>query len=103
MRQARVRQLGDRSLRILSRRMGINHATVSRWETGESRPTVADLLAYAEACGVRPEDLVRGIVRPPAEQLVLDLEPPVGRAVLKLVDVLKERPRARPPRTAAAG
>src|SRR6266508_1553177 len=62
-----------------------------RAETGDSELRVKDLLAFAEACGARPEELVAGIVKPPATQLVLDLDPPVGRAVLKLVDVLKQQ------------
>jgi transcriptional regulator with XRE-family HTH domain len=90
MRRARVRRLGERSLRTVARRLGIDHSTVSRWETGDTELRVADLFAYAEACGVKPEELVTGILKPPAQQLVLDLEPPVGRAVLRLVDVLKE-------------
>ncbi len=91
MRRARVRLLGDRSLRTVARRMGLEHSTISRWETGDSELRVKDLLAFADACGARPEELVAGVVKPPATQLVLDLDPPVGRAVLKLVDVLKER------------
>lgn len=91
MRQARVRRLGERSLRTVARRLGIEHSTISRWETGDTELRVTDLLAYAQACGVKPEELVAGILKPPAQQLVLDLDPPVGRAVLRLVDVLKER------------
>ncbi len=75
----------------MARRMGLEHSTISRWETGDSELRVKDLLAFAEACGARPEELVAGVVKAPATQLVLDLDPPVGRAVLKLVDVLKER------------
>jgi len=91
MRRVRVRLLGERSLRTVARRMGLEHSKLSRWETGDSELRVKDLLAFAEACGARPEELVAGIVKPPATQLVLDLDPPVGRAVLKLVDVLKQQ------------
>jgi transcriptional regulator with XRE-family HTH domain len=96
MRRARVRRLGDRSLRTLARRLGVDHSIVSRWETGDIELRVADLFAYAEACGVTAEELVAGLSKPLAQQLVLDLDPPVGRAVLRLVDVLKVRtPRRR--------
>jgi transcriptional regulator with XRE-family HTH domain len=91
MRRARLKRLGDRSLRTVARRLGVDHSIVSRWESGDVALRVADLFAYAEACGVTAEELVAGLTKRSAEQLVLELDPPVGRAVLRLVDVLKER------------
>jgi transcriptional regulator with XRE-family HTH domain len=79
----------------VSRRMGaeIDQPRVSKWESGAAPPSLVQLFRYAEVCGVAPEELVAGIVKPLTQQPALfrDLDPPTTRLVTNLVSLLRER------------
>lgn len=91
MRVVRQRTRGARSLRLVAAAIGEHHSVLSRWERGELEVKVVDLIRFATACGVEPAEVLEGVAIPPAEQLVLGLEPVVGRKVLDLVEVLRKR------------
>jgi transcriptional regulator with XRE-family HTH domain len=52
------------SMAEMADRLGISHATVSRWESGKQRINSADLGAIAEAMGTTPEALVGEVAAP---------------------------------------
>lgn len=93
LRTIREKKYGKRSIARVADLLGEQRSTVSRWESGHLRVTLVDALAFARACGSTAEEIVRGLTGEPVEQLVLGLEPPVGRAIIDLVDVLERRKR----------
>lgn len=92
-RSIREKKYGKRSIARVAALLDEERSTVSRWESGDLRVTLLDAVAFARVCGSTPEEIVRGLTGRPVEQLVLGLEPPVGRAVIDLVDVLERRRR----------
>lgn len=39
--------------------LGVSRQAVSKWETGQSDPSTANLIALAELFGLQPEELLR--------------------------------------------
>lgn len=93
LRRIREAKYGKRSIARVADRLGEQRSTVSRWESGDLRVSVVDALAFARVCGTPAAEIVSGLAGRPVEQLVLGLEPPVGRAVIDLVAVLEKRRR----------
>ncbi|MEU7787641.1 helix-turn-helix transcriptional regulator [Amycolatopsis sp. NPDC049159] len=61
MRDARKKYLPDSTVRSMSDLLGVQHPTVSRWETGERKPRPEDVAAYMVAIGApaaKREELV---------------------------------------------
>jgi transcriptional regulator with XRE-family HTH domain len=58
-----TRRDADLSQASLGERLGWTRDQVASVERGRRKVTVADLIAFAEACGVDPERLLRRIVR----------------------------------------
>lgn len=95
MRLIREKTRGRRSLRHVAASLGEDHSVVSRWERGMLEVRVVDLVRFASACGVEPSTFLKGVSPLAVEQLVLGLQPEVGRKVLDLVEVLRARRQSR--------
>lgn len=54
-----VRLLKGLTLEQLAEKVGVEHQTVQRWETGERSPSDKKLAVVAKALDVRPGDLMR--------------------------------------------
>lgn len=93
LRVVREAKFGKRSIQRVADKLHLDRSTVSRWESGDLRVSVVDAVEFARICGSSPEEIVRGLVGRPVEQLVLGLEPQVGHAVIDLVEVLERRRR----------
>jgi transcriptional regulator with XRE-family HTH domain len=62
MRDARKKYMPDSTVRSVAELLGVQHPTVSRWETGERKPKPEDVAAYMVVIGApaeRREELVQ--------------------------------------------
>jgi len=96
-RMNRAREGAGLTQGYVAKRMGrhIDQPRISKWESGATQPSLAQLFRYAEICGATPEELVADIQKPLAHQPALfrDLDPPTTRLVTNLVSLLHERAR----------
>lgn len=86
----------------LGRQIGIGQGAITKWETGKSTPTVAQLLILADALGATAADLLAGCVQAPPPKLRAGARaapsaspPPAGQAGTHLA----RRPRQKAPAT----
>lgn len=71
--------------KALGERLGVSDVTVSRWETGERRPDINVIAAYAEALGREFKDMFRHPEQPSADDLLRDQTPAVRENVFKML------------------
>lgn len=98
-----AREAAERTQRAVAEEIKTKQPQISRWEKGKSNFGVVQLLKYAEACRVRPERLVEGIIAPTVEQMRLELDPVAGGLVTGLVELLHERSPIRETHSEAEG
>lgn len=70
-------------------RLGTSDVTVSRWETGERRPDLNVIAAYAEALGVDFNSLLRHPDQPSADDLLRNQPPAVIDQAMKLIRAIR--------------
>lgn len=100
-RENEVADLSERMLRsraarhietgVVTRKVGVSQPTLWRWEHGDGVPDVLQFVAYCEAIGVAPRELLPALGRSAPDQLLLGLEADAAGVVIKLVDLLKLR------------
>jgi transcriptional regulator with XRE-family HTH domain len=77
--------------RTVLKKVGVSQPTLWRWEHGEGVPDVLQFVAYSEAIGLAPRELLPALGRSAPDQLLLGLEPDAAGVVIQLVDLLKAR------------
>jgi transcriptional regulator with XRE-family HTH domain len=75
--------------KALGERLGVSDVTVSRWETGERRPDINVIAAYAEALGREFRDMFRHPEQPSADDLLRDQPSEVQAAAFKMIRGLR--------------
>lgn len=75
--------------KTLGERLGISDVTVSRWETGERRPDINAIAAYAEALDRELPDMFRHPDTPSADELLRGQTPEVRENVFKMLKGLR--------------
>ena len=58
---AELRKAKGMTQEQLGRQLGVSAAAVSKWETGASDPSTANLIALAKLYGISPEELLEGL------------------------------------------
>lgn len=86
---ASVREAAGMSKVELARRLGVDRATISRWEQGLNRPEHPDIVArFAELFALDLDDVLAAAGLRPAVQRPPRQEPPMDPDVLKLLRML---------------
>lgn len=74
-------QLGDR--------LDVSDVTISRWETGQRRPDLDALAAFAEAVGIELQDIYRSPSEESADALLRGQPPEIIEQALKVIKAIR--------------
>ena len=86
---AELRAKAGLTQQVLGDRVGVNKGTISRWEKGHRRPTLAYIAAIADAFSIKTPALFVDPARPTANELMNELSPQDRARAVTFIDGLK--------------